>query len=225
MDRSLAEAAELCLNVLVQEDSNLKAAVMLSAFEHEYLINPNGESIQAKQLLSLIRLLPSNSLVPMIENERFIPEEDNCCIVQEKILDLHNRLWKHWGVDAKQLFDKLMCAKSIFVSLKPVALVLDRFSDESVSYKAVDDLFVIVDGVFLTLHMLYVKQVHISYLSSVRQWIVHLIFHHCSQERIGSTLEVLLHLLYEVKILLVFRTELRFLSGLLLNVLCILYLL
>ena len=36
VDRSLAEATKLCLNVVIQEDSNLKAAILLSAFEHEY---------------------------------------------------------------------------------------------------------------------------------------------------------------------------------------------
>ena len=177
MDRSLAKTSELCLNVIIQEDSNLKAAILFSAFEHEYRINPNGESIQAKKLLALIRLFPSNSLVSMIENERLIPEEDNGCIVQEKILDLHDRLWKHWGVDAKQLFDKLMCVKPIFMSLKSMTFVLDSFSDESISNKAVDDLLVVVNRVLLTFNMLNVQQVHIGDLSSVWQGIVHLVLH------------------------------------------------
>ena len=110
MNRSLAETSKLCLNIVIQEDTNLKAAVLFSAFEDEYLINPNRESIQAKQLLSLIRLFPSNSLVPMIKNERLIPEENNGCIVQKKIFDLYNRFLKHWGIDAKQFFNKLFGA-------------------------------------------------------------------------------------------------------------------
>ena len=45
MNRSLAEAANLCLEIIIKKDTNLKAAVLLSTFEHKYLINPNWEPI------------------------------------------------------------------------------------------------------------------------------------------------------------------------------------
>ena len=76
MHEVLAERSKLLSLCIIEIDSNFEGALSLNASEYESVVNPDWESVQAKQNFTLWRAIPSNGLLAMEENQRLVPEED-----------------------------------------------------------------------------------------------------------------------------------------------------
>ena len=48
MDGSLTEASEISFLLIIKECSELKLAVLVSAFEYEDVVDPDGESVETE---------------------------------------------------------------------------------------------------------------------------------------------------------------------------------
>ena len=82
MNGSMAKLAELSFKILVQKNSQLKLAVLLSASQYEDVIIPNWEPIEASNSLSLALFNCADLLDSMKQYERLIPEVDKCAFIK-----------------------------------------------------------------------------------------------------------------------------------------------
>ena len=128
----MTEASEISFLLIIKKSSELEFTVLVFAFEHEDVVDPDGKPVEAEHSLHFAGVFPAQSLLSMIKNEGRISEEHDRGVVLEKLFHFDDRIYYEWSINTKELLNKFLSVQGIINFLVSLMLVLDLFKNLSI---------------------------------------------------------------------------------------------